>query len=52
VSWVGFGGRGPRPASSNAAAVAGDDLIDFIDDELFPYLAGFGERGSGPDTIE
>ena len=33
-------------------ALTGDDLIDFVDDELFPYLAGFGQRAPGPDTIE
>ena len=34
------------------AAMTGDDLIAFIDDELFPYLRGFKQRASGPDTIE
>ena len=33
-------------------ALTGDDLIAFIDGELFPYLRGFKERASGPDTIE
>ena len=33
-------------------ALTGDDLIAFIDDKLFPYLTGFKERASGPDTIE
>ena len=33
-------------------ALTGDDLITFIDDELFPYLRGFKQRASGPDTIE
>ena len=33
-------------------AVTGDDLIAFVDDELMPYLKGFKERASSPDTIE
>ena len=34
------------------AALTGDDLVDFVDDELFPYLARFHDRATGPDTIE
>ncbi len=34
------------------AALTGDDLIGFVDDELFPYLRGFRRRAGGPDTIE
>ena len=34
------------------AALTGDDLRDFVDQKLFPYLHGFKERASGPDTIE
>lgn len=34
------------------AAMTGDDLIDFVDGELFPYLKGFKQRASSPDTIE
>ncbi len=33
-------------------AQTGDDLIDFVNNDLFPYLKGFKERASGPDTIE
>jgi len=33
-------------------AMTGDDLRDFVNRELFPYLAGFSQRASGPDTIE
>jgi len=33
-------------------ALTGDDLIDFVNNDLFPYLKGFKERASGPDTIE
>jgi len=33
-------------------AMSGPDLIDYVNDELFPYLKGFKQRASGPDTIE
>jgi len=33
-------------------ALTGDDLIDFVDRELFPYLQSFKQRASSPDTIE
>ena len=34
------------------AALTGDDLVDFVDRKLFPYLHGFKQRASGPNTIE
>lgn len=34
------------------AALSGDDLLDFVNRRLFPYLHGFKEKASGPDTIE
>jgi type I restriction enzyme M protein len=33
-------------------ALTGDDLRDFVSQKLFPYLNGFKERASGPNTIE
>ena len=33
-------------------ALTGDDLVDFVDRKLFPYLHGFKQRASGPNTIE
>ena len=33
-------------------ALIGDDLIDFVNRDLFPYLHGFRLRATGPDTIE
>jgi type I restriction enzyme M protein len=33
-------------------AVTGDDLIAFVNTDLFPYLKGFTDRSSSPDTIE
>ena len=34
------------------AAKTGDDLRDFVNGKLFPHLAGFKQRASGPNTIE
>lgn len=39
-------------AFDHDSALTGDDLIDFVNGNLFPYLKGFKERASGPDTIE
>jgi type I restriction enzyme M protein len=33
-------------------ALVGDDLRDFVNQKLFPYLSGFTQRATGPDTIE
>jgi type I restriction enzyme M protein len=33
-------------------ALTGDDLREFVDRKLFPYLHGFKQRASGPNTIE
>jgi len=33
-------------------ALTGDDLRDFVDEKLFPYLRGFTQKASGPNTIE
>jgi type I restriction enzyme M protein len=33
-------------------ALTGDDLRDFVNGKLFPYLHGFKTKASGPDTIE
>lgn len=45
----------PKDADGNFDhdnALVGDDLIDFVNRDLFPYLQGFKQRASGPDTIE
>ncbi len=45
----------PRSATGGIdhdAVLVGDDLIDFVEQDLFPYLQGFTERASSPDTIE
>jgi type I restriction enzyme M protein len=33
-------------------AQTGDDLRDFVDGKLFPYLRNFTQKASGPNTIE
>jgi type I restriction enzyme M protein len=33
-------------------ALTGDDLRDFVNQKLFPYLHGFRQKASGPNTIE
>src|SRR6476661_4305481 len=33
-------------------ALTGDDLCDFVNQRLFPYLQGFKRKATGPNTIE
>lgn len=33
-------------------ALSGDDIRDFVDKKLFPYLHKFKDRAAGPNTIE
>ncbi len=33
-------------------ALTGNDLVDYVNRDLFPYLQGFKDRASGSDTIE
>ena len=42
----------PDGSFDHDAALTGDDLIDYVDGELFPYLKGFKQRASSPDTVE
>lgn len=39
-------------AIDNNRAQTGDDLRDFVNAKLFPYLHGFRQRATGPDTIQ
>ena len=32
--------------------MVGDDLIDFVQKDLFPYLKAFKNDADSPDTIE
>ncbi|WP_454826800.1 N-6 DNA methylase [Pseudomonas veronii] len=34
------------------STLTGDDLKDFVNTKLFPYLHGFKQKASGPDTIQ
>jgi len=42
----------PDGSFDHDAALTGDDLIDYVEGELFPYLKGFKQRASSPDTVE
>ena len=33
-------------------ALTGSDLMDYVDGQLFPYLKGFKQAATGPNTIE
>ena len=44
--------KGPDGDFDHNAARIGDDLIAFVDGELFPYLASFRQSAEGPRTIE
>ena len=41
-----------RSSIDHNAALTGDDLIQFINGKLFPYLHGFKQKATGPNTIE
>ena len=49
-SWAAPKGRDGK--LDHNTAMTGDDLRDFVNGKLFPYLHGFKQRASGPDTIE
>jgi type I restriction enzyme M protein len=42
----------PSGAIDHNKAMTGDDLHDFVNQRLFPYLHGFKQKASGPNTIE
>ncbi len=45
----------PRKADGSLdrdKAITGDDLVEYVNDTLFPYLRGFKQRAASPDTIE
>ncbi len=45
-------GSGQTARIDHNTALSGDDLRDFVDQKLFPYLQKFKARASGPNTIE
>jgi type I restriction enzyme M protein len=49
-SWAAPRGRDGK--LDHNTALTGDDLRDFVNGRLFPYLHGFTQRASGPNTIE
>lgn len=48
--WAAPKGKDGRIDSNKA--MTGNDLRDFVNQELFPYLHGFKQKASGPNTIE
>jgi type I restriction enzyme M protein len=49
-SWAAPKGRDGK--LDHNTALTGDDLRDFVNHKLFPYLHGFTQKASGPNTIE
>jgi type I restriction enzyme M protein len=44
--------KGPDGRIDHNLARTGDDLKTFVNGSLFPYLAAFKQRASGPNTLE
>src|SRR5438105_2620833 len=44
--------KGKDGAIDHNKALTGDDLRDFVNQKLFPYLHGFKQKATGPNTIE
>ena len=44
--------KGKDGTLDHNTALTGDDLRDFVNQTLFPYLHGFKQRATGPNTIE
>ncbi len=44
--------KGKDGKINHNATLSGDDLRDFVNGKLFPYLHGFKQKASGPNTIE
>jgi type I restriction enzyme M protein len=49
-SWAAPKGRDGK--LDHNTAMTGDDLRDFVNAKLFPYLHGFTQKADGPNTIE
>src|SRR5688572_21223667 len=49
-SWVAPKGKDGK--LDHNMAMTGDDLRDFVSGKLFPYLHGFTQKATGPNTIE
>ena len=44
--------KGKDGTLDHNTALTGDDLRDFVNQTFFPYLHGFKQRATGPNTIE
>ncbi len=44
--------KGKHGQIDHNRAKTGDDLRDFVNQKLFPYLHGFKQKATGPNTIE
>jgi len=44
--------KNPLGQIDHNAALTGDDLIQFVNGKLFPYLHGFKQKATSPNTIE
>ena len=44
--------KGEEGELDHHVALTGNDLVEFVDTKLFPYLASFKERTDNPQTIE
>ncbi|MBI3649628.1 MAG: N-6 DNA methylase [Acidobacteria bacterium] len=44
--------KGKDGSLDHNAAMSGDDLRDFVNLKLFPYLHAFKQKASGPNTLE
>jgi type I restriction enzyme M protein len=49
-TWAAPKGKDGKLDHNNA--LSGDDLSDFVNRKLFPYLQSFTQKASGPNTIE
>jgi len=44
--------KDPNGNIDHNVAMTGPDLVEFVDNKLFPYMAGFKQRADNPKTIE
>jgi type I restriction enzyme M protein len=44
--------KGSNDKLDHNVAMTGPDLVQFVDSQLFPYMAGFKQRADNPKTIE
>jgi type I restriction enzyme M protein len=49
-TWAAPKGKNGKPDHNKA--MSGDDLRDFVNQKLFPYLQGFTQKATGANTIE